>query len=104
VSRYRRGPIRLEPTAGLTTVTGFFEFNSVVLHIGDELVTFSGLSQQAPWRFTGVKRGALGTKAAAYDAIARLGNQVLGGAAFAAVAKTNGEIRNPEPKHAVAAG
>jgi len=56
-----------EPTAGLTTVTGFFEFNSVVLHIGDELVTFSGVSQQAPWRFTGVKRGALGTKAVAHE-------------------------------------
>ena len=56
-----------ESTAGLTTVTGFFEFNSVVLHIGDELVTFSGVSQQPPWRFTGVKRGALGTKAAAHE-------------------------------------
>ena len=56
-----------ESTAGLTTVTGFFEHNSVVLHIGDELVTFSAISQQAPWRFTGVKRGALGTKAAAHE-------------------------------------
>ena len=56
-----------ESTAGMTTVTGFFEHNSVVLHIGDELVTFGAVSQQAPWRFTGVKRGALGTKAAAHD-------------------------------------
>jgi hypothetical protein len=56
-----------ESTAGLTTVTGFFEHNSVVLHIGDELVTFGGASQQAPWRFTGLKRGALGTKAAAHE-------------------------------------
>ena len=56
-----------ESTAALTTVTGFFEYNSVVLHIGDELVTFGGVSQQAPWRFTGVKRGALGTKAAAHE-------------------------------------
>jgi hypothetical protein len=56
-----------ESTAGLTTVTGFFEHNSVVLHIGDELVTFGGISQQAPWRFTGVKRGALGTKAASHQ-------------------------------------
>ncbi|HSA12151.1 MAG TPA: hypothetical protein P5205_17450 [Candidatus Paceibacterota bacterium] len=60
-----------EPTAGLTTVTGFFEHNSVVLHIGDELVTFGGVSRQAPWRFTGVKRGALGTKAAAHEAGAK---------------------------------
>jgi hypothetical protein len=56
-----------ESTAGLTTVTGFFEHNSIVLHIGDELVTFGGASQQAPWRFTGVKRAALGTKAAAHE-------------------------------------
>jgi hypothetical protein len=56
-----------ESTAGITTVTGFFEHNSVVLHIGDELVTFGGASQKAPWRFTGVKRGALGTKASAHE-------------------------------------
>jgi hypothetical protein len=60
-----------ESTAGLTTVTGFFEHNSVVLHLGDELVTFGGVSQQAPWRFTGVKRGALGTKAVAHEPGAR---------------------------------
>ncbi len=56
-----------ESTAGLSTVTGFFEHNSVVLHLGDELVTFGGISQQPPWRFTEVKRGALGTRAAAHD-------------------------------------
>jgi hypothetical protein len=56
-----------ESTAGMTTVTGFFEHNSVVLHIGDELVTFGAVSQQAPWRFTGVKRGAFGTKAAPHE-------------------------------------
>src|ERR1017187_2301804 len=57
----------VESTPALTTVTGFYESNSVVLHIGDELVTFGGVSQQAPWRFTGVKRGALGTKAASHE-------------------------------------
>ena len=57
-----------ESTAGLSTVTGFFEHNSVTLHVGDELVTFSGFSKQPPWRFTGVKRGALGTTAAAHPA------------------------------------
>lgn len=56
-----------ESTKGMNTVTGFFEHNSVVLHIGDELVTFSGVSQEPPYRFTGVTRGALGTKAAAHD-------------------------------------
>jgi hypothetical protein len=56
-----------ESTAGMSTVTGFFEHNSIVLHIGDELVTFGGASKEAPWRFTGVKRGAHGTKSAAHD-------------------------------------
>jgi hypothetical protein len=55
-----------ESTAGLRTITGFFEHNSVVLQVGDELVTFGGVSQQRPWRFTGVRRGAFGTKAAAH--------------------------------------
>ncbi len=53
-----------ESTADLSTVTGFFVHNSVVLHIGDELVTFGGFSKTGPWKFTGVKRGAHGTKAA----------------------------------------
>ncbi len=56
-----------EPTTGMSTVTGFFEQNSVVLHLGDELVTFGGMSREPPWRFTGVKRGVLGTKAAPHE-------------------------------------
>jgi hypothetical protein len=55
-----------EPLTGMKTVTGFFEFNSVVLHLGDELVTFGGVTSEAPWRFTGVQRGALGTRASAH--------------------------------------
>lgn len=60
-----------ESTAGMKTITGFFEHNSVLLHIGDELVTFGGVSQTAPWRFTGVARGALGTTAAAHPKAGR---------------------------------
>jgi hypothetical protein len=60
-----------ESTAGMSTVTGFFEHNSVVLHLGDELAAFGGVSQGPPWRFTGVKRGVLGTKAAAHEKGAR---------------------------------
>jgi hypothetical protein len=56
-----------ESTAGISTVTGFFEHNSVVLHINDELVTFGGVSNEPPWRFTGVKRGAFGTKPATHE-------------------------------------
>jgi hypothetical protein len=55
-----------ESTAEMKTITGFFEPNSVALHIGDELVTFGGASKAAPWKFTGVKRGAHGTRAAAH--------------------------------------
>lgn len=55
-----------EPTKGLSTVTGFFEHNSVLLHVDDELITFSSVSQEAPWRFGGLKRGAFGTQAAAH--------------------------------------
>lgn len=57
-----------ESTAEIRTVTGFFEHNSVVLHLGDELVTFAGASQTPPWQFIGVQRGALGTKAAPHAA------------------------------------
>ncbi|MCP5521793.1 MAG: hypothetical protein H7A46_09635 [Verrucomicrobiales bacterium] len=56
-----------QSTAGLSTVTGFFEHNSVILQLDDELVTFAGFSREPPWRFTGVRRGALGTKATAHS-------------------------------------
>ncbi|MCL4787674.1 MAG: hypothetical protein KJ070_12915 [Verrucomicrobia bacterium] len=56
-----------ESTANMSTITGFFEHNSVVLHIGNELVTFGGFTKEAPWKLTGLKRGAHGTKAAAHD-------------------------------------
>ncbi len=61
-----------ESTAGMSTVTGFFEHNSVVLHLDDELVTFSGVSQEPPWRFTGVTRGAFGTRAGSHEKGARV--------------------------------
>jgi len=48
----------------MNTVTGFFEHNSIILHIDDELVTFGAVSQEPPWRFTKLGRGALGTKPA----------------------------------------
>jgi hypothetical protein len=60
-----------ESLAGISTVTGFFEHNSTVLHLGDELVTFGGVSQKPPRRFTGVKRGAFGTKASPHPKGAR---------------------------------
>lgn len=53
----------VESTAAISTITGFFEHNSVVLHVGDELILFGGATKEPPWRFTRVQRGALGTKA-----------------------------------------
>jgi hypothetical protein len=56
-----------ESTKGMSTVTGFFEHNSVILHVGDELMTFGAVSQEPPWRFTKLKRGAFGTRAAIHE-------------------------------------
>jgi len=56
-----------ESTQGMTTVTGFFEHNSVILHVDDELITFGAVSQESPGRFLKVRRGALGTQAAAHE-------------------------------------
>jgi hypothetical protein len=39
-----------------------------VLQIDDELVQYSGYSQEPPYRFFGCKRGAFGTKASAHEA------------------------------------
>lgn len=56
----------LEPTDKVSTLTGFFVRNSVTLRIDQELVTFSGVTRQPPYRFTGCRRGQCGTKAAAH--------------------------------------
>ena len=56
-----------ESTSGMKTVTGFFEHNSVILHIGDELMTFGAVSQEPPWRFMKLRRGAFGTKPTAHQ-------------------------------------
>jgi hypothetical protein len=55
-----------ESTAGMSNVTGFFVRNSVTLQIDDELITYTDVSQQAPFQFTGCKRGACGTRVAAH--------------------------------------
>jgi len=53
-----------ETTAAMSTVTGFFERNSVTLQIDDELITYSGIAKEPPYAFTGCTRGALGTRVA----------------------------------------
>jgi hypothetical protein len=58
----------LESTAAMSAITGFFVRNSVTLRIENELVTYTGISKSAPFQFTGCKRGAYGTRAAAHSA------------------------------------
>jgi len=64
-------PVR-ESTEAMSTITGFFVRNSVTLRIGDELITYSGLSKEPPYAFTRCTRGALGTTAAAHAADAKV--------------------------------
>lgn len=53
-----------EPTGNMSAITGFFVRNSVTLHVDDELITYSGASQTAPYAFTNCQRGAWGTRVA----------------------------------------
>ena len=53
-----------EPTEKMHTTTGFFVWNSVILQIDDELITYAGVSKEPPYSFIGCKRGAFGTRAA----------------------------------------
>lgn len=57
-----------ESTANISTVTGFHTENSVTLRVGDELMTFDGATQTPPYKFTGLRRGANGTRPSAHDA------------------------------------
>ncbi len=57
-----------ESTANISTITGFHTENSVTIRIGNELMTFDGVTQTPPYKFTGLKRGANGTKPSSYNA------------------------------------
>ena len=56
----------VESTEKMSTTTGFFVRNSVTLQIDDELITYGGVAKEAPYAFTGLTRGACGTKVAAH--------------------------------------
>lgn len=56
-----------ESTADVSTITGFFVRNSVTVQIDNELITFAGVSKEAPYGFTQCTRGAFGTTAAAHE-------------------------------------
>ena len=51
-----------ESTANISTITGFFVRNSLSLRIGSEIIEFKGVTHTPPYKFTGCKRGANGTK------------------------------------------
>jgi hypothetical protein len=51
-----------ETTKEMSTLTGFQVRNSVTLQIDDELITYSGISKESPFAFTGCQRGACGTR------------------------------------------
>jgi hypothetical protein len=55
-----------EPTKDMTATTGFFVRNSATLQVGDELIVYGGVRKDPPFAFTGCRRGAHGTKAAAH--------------------------------------
>ncbi len=57
-----------ESTADISLITGFFVRNSLTIRIGKELIEFTNISKTPPYKFTGCKRGANGTKASAYAA------------------------------------
>jgi len=92
-----------ESTANISTVTGFHTENSVTLKIGDELIEFNGITQSPPYKFTGLKRGANGTKISshsmnetAYHLSERFGRFVPGPetALFDEMAQRHAEIVN----------
>jgi hypothetical protein len=56
----------VESTEQMSAITGFFVRNSVTLQIDDELITYTGVTKQAPFQFTGCHRGACGTRVAAH--------------------------------------
>ena len=56
----------VETTQTMHTTTGFFVRNSVTLQIGDELITYAGVSKDGRFAFTECTRGACGTKAAVH--------------------------------------
>jgi hypothetical protein len=51
-----------ESTENISTITGFFVRNSLTLRIDSELIEFTGVTHTPPYKFTGCKRAADGTK------------------------------------------
>ena len=62
----------VEPTKDMSAVTGFFMRNSVTLQIDSELLTYTGVTREPPWTFTGCRRGAYGTLIATHASGAKV--------------------------------
>ncbi len=62
----------VESTENMSTTTGFFVRNSATVQIDEELITYAGLSKNAPYAFTQCTRGAYGTAVAAHAKGARV--------------------------------
>ncbi|MEI6750609.1 MAG: hypothetical protein WCM93_15740, partial [Bacteroidota bacterium] len=56
-----------ESTANVSTLTGYYVRNSRTLRVGSELIEFSGVTDTPPYKFTGCKRGANGTKVSMFN-------------------------------------
>ncbi len=61
-----------ETTKDMSTIMGFAYRNSVTVQIDDEFITYTGVSKEAPYSFTGCTRGANGTKIVAHAAGAKV--------------------------------
>lgn len=56
-----------ESTEAMSAVTGFQVRNSATLWVGDELITYTNVTRQAPFAFNGCVRGAYGTRRARHE-------------------------------------
>ena len=62
-----------ESTANVSTEQGWTIVGNRTIRIGDEIIEFTGVTKEAPYKFTGCTRGFQGTKAAAHADAASVG-------------------------------
>jgi len=57
-----------ESTADISLIVGYFVRNSSSLRVGGEIIEYSGITKEPPYKFTGCKRGISGTKVEVHPA------------------------------------
>ncbi|MDD4870850.1 MAG: hypothetical protein PHR77_09845 [Kiritimatiellae bacterium] len=62
-----------ESTKDVSTRIGYMETSSRTIRIGDEIIQFTDVTREAPYKFTGCKRGFHGTKIVAHQAGVQVG-------------------------------